>query len=341
MRIDQFDFDLPPELIAQEPPPSRSGGRLLDLSGEGAPVDRMIVDLPGLLRPQDLLVFNDTRVLPALVEACGAGDQDYVRVTNPVAPEQARIRRHVMPSLLQAVAPNLRELPEVRMVELGKGYRPEHRDEHRLPAEHAELAMVFARGDEASSPGPFGELREGVIALLDRCGFARAVLEQSLTEPGDATWLHPGKNVAVVIDGETVGHVGLLHPRVAGNLDLPSSTAVASLELRSLLAVGRSERRMQPIPRFPSQPVDVALVVGDSVRVADVAAFLRRVGKKQVRDVRLFEVYRGSNLPAAHKSLNFTVVLGANDRTLTADDEARFLARVRQGAAEIGAELRG
>ncbi len=62
--LSDFDFALPPELIAQHPAPERSGSRLLD--GTGAlPVDRVFRDLPGLLRRGDLLVFNDTRVIKA------------------------------------------------------------------------------------------------------------------------------------------------------------------------------------------------------------------------------------------------------------------------------------
>jgi S-adenosylmethionine:tRNA ribosyltransferase-isomerase len=64
MRTDEFDFALPPRLIAQYPPEKRGDSRLLHM-GPGAPDDRQFADLPGLLREGDLLVFNDTRVLKA------------------------------------------------------------------------------------------------------------------------------------------------------------------------------------------------------------------------------------------------------------------------------------
>jgi len=62
--VADFDFDLPPELVAQHPATERSGSRLLDGSG-AVPVDRQFRDLPGLLNPGDLLVFNNTRVIKA------------------------------------------------------------------------------------------------------------------------------------------------------------------------------------------------------------------------------------------------------------------------------------
>ena len=60
-----FNFELPPELIAQQPLPERTASRLLELAPDGALVDRHVADLPGLLRAGDLLVVNDSRVLPA------------------------------------------------------------------------------------------------------------------------------------------------------------------------------------------------------------------------------------------------------------------------------------
>ena len=64
MRVDLFDFDLPPDLIAQRPVSPRDSARLLDVTAPGL-ADRTVRDLPGLLNRGDLLVFNDTKVIPA------------------------------------------------------------------------------------------------------------------------------------------------------------------------------------------------------------------------------------------------------------------------------------
>lgn len=65
MRVDLFDFDLDKELIAKEPANPRDASRLLDLSEEGVTVDRHFYDLPDILHSGDVLVFNDTKVIPA------------------------------------------------------------------------------------------------------------------------------------------------------------------------------------------------------------------------------------------------------------------------------------
>jgi len=65
MNLDDFDFDLPADLIAQLPPAVRGGSRLLHVEASGALHDRWFSELPTLLRPDDLLVMNDTRVIKA------------------------------------------------------------------------------------------------------------------------------------------------------------------------------------------------------------------------------------------------------------------------------------
>jgi len=281
-------------------------------------------------------VYNYSFVPDAVLAACQAEGQAYVAVGNPVAPEIRRVRRHVLPSLLASLADNLRRQNEVRLVELGKGYDPTVRGDDGLPAESFELALAWSR----TGPGdPYPELRSGVESLLRRVGCACEIHVLAVTH--DRVWIHPGRTAAIDAGGREVGYVGALHPDVAQRLSLPIATAVANLDLRAILAAGRQAKRLVRIPRFPSQPVDVALIVPDAVRVADVEAFLAAAGAPLVREVRLFEVYRGDRLPAGTKSLNFTVVLGADDRTLAAEDEARFLAQVRERSPSIGATLRG
>jgi len=65
VRLSDFDFDLPPELIAQHPAAERGASRLLHVDAQGALADRRLLDLPSLVSPGDLLVFNDTRVVKA------------------------------------------------------------------------------------------------------------------------------------------------------------------------------------------------------------------------------------------------------------------------------------
>ena len=280
--------------------------------------------------------YNYSFVPDAVLQGCNAMGQAYVQVKTPVAPEISRMRRHVLPSLLASVVGNLRQHAEVRLCEHGKGYHPEMHGDGKLPHEVREVAFVISRRD---GEHPFAVLREEIAALLLRLGYPAEMAR--VWHGSDQPWVHPTRAVAIDRDGSPCGYVAHLHPGVARGMGLPVTTAIACLDIRALHANGRRIASYRAVPTFPPLPVDVALLVDEARTVHEVAEFLRGVGRKLVRDVQLFEVYRGERLPAGKKSLNFTVTLGAEDRTLDDKDESRFLGKVREQVATIGGEMRG
>lgn len=283
-------------------------------------------------------VYNYSFVPDAVLQAATghATAAPYLRVQNPTAPDTTRIRRHVLPSLLASARGNLREFATIRLMEHGKGYHGEVRDQHGLPGEVRELGFVFAT---RQGPHPYPELREAIARLLRRVG---CPVELARAWAGsDQPWVHPHRSVAIERGGVEVGYVAHLHPAVAAAMDLPTTTAIACIDVRALLRGGSVATKFEPLPVYPRLPVDVALLVDAATQVGAVAAFLQRIEPQLVRQVQLFEVYRGERLPPGKKSLNFTVTLGAHDRTLQDADEARYLGLVRERVAEIGGELRG
>ena len=116
MKRSDFHFDLPPELIAQRPLPQRSASRLLALDGaDSVPRDLLFTDLPGLLRPGDLLVFNNTRVMRARL----FGHKDTGGVV------EVLIERLVGPTEAQALVRASKSPKPARLILLGGGERLE------------------------------------------------------------------------------------------------------------------------------------------------------------------------------------------------------------------------
>lgn len=133
MKVDLFDFDLPRDLIAEHPVSPRDAARLLDLSGPGV-ADRIVRDLPALLAPGDLLITNDTKVIPARLT--GRRDTAKVEVTLHKRCGSARWRAFARPAKKLAV-----------------GDRIDFADDFsaRVEAKDAggEVGLAFDRGDDA------------------------------------------------------------------------------------------------------------------------------------------------------------------------------------------------
>ncbi len=292
-----------------------------------------------------------------VLQHLGALDDDYVRVQNPIHEGADRVRRSVLPSLLAVLAHNRRHRSDVRLFEIGKGYRAEHANERGEPQEVHELALVWALPPPASAARKSARFDADALARLKGVveDLARAVGRRlpgwERIEPGEAPrWAHPNRSMfarapgAARADGENAVRLGALEPRLRRELglegELESDVACAEISIDAWLALEREPFRYRPIPRYPGVKLDVAIAIPEKVLAGEVKQVIERAGKGQVESVELFDLYRGEGIGAGKKSLAFHVLLQAEDRTLTDADEAKFLARLERAVAELGGELR-
>src|SRR5581483_3745722 len=165
---------------------------------------------------------------------------------------------------------------------------------------------------------------------------ARADLE---TRRADYAPWHPGRCAEILLDGAVIGHAGELHPRVVTALGLPERTCAVEIDLDAIPVPAPA--RGPQISTLPPVLLDVAVVVGSDVPAADVEAALRRGAGQLLESIRLFDVYVAEQLGAGSKSLAFSLVFRAPDRTLTVEEAT--LARdaaVAEAATAVGAQLR-
>jgi len=136
--------------------------------------------------------------------------------------------------------------------------------------------------------------------------------------------------------------MGELHPGVREAFDLPAQPVCAlEFDLEALLAQVGAARTMQPISRFPAVVQDLALVVDENLSAEEVRRAILVFGGRLLRDARLFDLYRGEQVPPGKKSLAYSLTYQSEDRTLTDDEVAQVQERIVQHLAkELGAELR-
>ena len=143
-----------------------------------------------------------------------------------------------------------------------------------------------------------------------------------------------------------MGVFGELHPQVRERYDWPTAFAgtpllVAELDMDVLLALIPALYEIVSVPEFPPVLEDLALVVDESLPAERVAELIRRTGGKVVREVRLFDVYRGGKIEAGKKSLAYSLTYQASDKTLSDKDVAGLRAHIlRRLEQELGAKLR-
>ncbi|MCR2053615.1 phenylalanine--tRNA ligase subunit beta [Actinomyces bowdenii] len=296
-------------------------------------------------------------------------------LANPLAEDAPLLRTSVLDSLVEAARRNAsRGLPDLALYELGTVTRPagtvpapipgvEHRPspeqiealEAGIPAQPTHIAAVLAGQAQAAGvlgagrPWDWADAVEVVRTVARTLGVG---VEAGAPAEPVAPW-HPGRTAELRLPatrrgkelqaGPVVAHAGELHPRVARTLGLPARTCAVEIDLEPLLAAAEAAGALQvaPVSTFPAAKEDIALVVEESVPAAAVEAVVRQAAGDLAEEVRLFDVFRGPQLGEGRKSLAFSLVLRAADRTLTAEETAAVRKRVvKRAARALGAELR-
>jgi phenylalanyl-tRNA synthetase beta chain len=135
-------------------------------------------------------------------------------------------------------------------------------------------------------------------------------------------FLHPSQSCLIELGGEDIGCLGLIHPRVAREVELPESTVLMELDIDRLITAARDTTiYYEEVPRFPSITLDIAVVVEEEVDSSQVEEVIRGAGGELLREIKLFDLYRGVQVDEGMKSLAYNLTFYALDRTLK-DEEA-------------------
>jgi phenylalanyl-tRNA synthetase beta chain len=328
---------IPLTLIRDVIPPQRSQPLL-----EGIEQTRNILVGCGLTEIISYGLTSLDSVQRAQVDGPPVDAASYIRVANPISQEREFLRQSLLPSMLETLRTNSRYRQRMALFELGRVYLPQPGED--LPLEQRRLALALtgpvlpASWHDGGAPAQFGFAHlKGVIETL----------LQRLHVPGGRfhatthTALHPTRAAAVTCAAIDLGFLGEVHPQVCEQFDLADRVVVlAELNLEQLLTQ-RQPRRYQPISRFPAALQDMALVVDADLPAQTVAETLRAAGGALLRQVELFDLYQGEQIPAGKKSLAYAMTFQADDRSLTEEEVLHLYQHIQQHAAAVlGAEPR-
>ena len=152
---------------------------------------------------------------------------------------------------------------------------------------------------------------------------------------------HPGRVADVYVGDSRIGVLGQVHPLVAKSYGVDAEFYCAELDFNQLLHMDCSVPEYVPLPKFPAVTRDIAVVCDEAITVGALEDCIRKGAKGLLKDVTLFDIYRGKGIPEGKKSVAFNLVLRADDRSLTADEaDADVKSILETLEKELGAILR-
>ncbi len=257
-----------------------------------------------------------------------------IAVLNPIASQLDVMRTSLWPGLLEVLRNNLaRKQERVRIFEAGRCFLRKANG-YAQPLRIAGIAYGDALSEQWGERARQIDLFD-VKADMETLAAPRRIGTRAMPHPA----LHPGRSASVILDGQAIGWLGELHPRLARYFELPKAPILYELEIEPLLQQPLPQAK--PVSKLPIVRRDLAIVVDESIPAEEILAALEAAKPPQVEAMQLFDLYRGPGIGVGKKSLAILVLMQDTERTLTdAEIDAVVADLLRLIEDRFGATLR-
>ena len=262
--------------------------------------------------------------------------QDYFarksfKILNPLGEDTSIMRTTTLPSMLEILTRNYNYRNQnVKLYEVGRIYLPGGEDGL---ANESKVLTLGAYGSDMD----FYAMKGVIEAILKDLRAADVRFEPCTDNPS----YHPGRCAAVWAGSDCIGVFGQVHPLVSQNYGVDAEFYCADLSLDELALAKGPDPEYVPLPKFPAVTRDIAVVCEEKVTVGQLEESIRKGAKGLLKDVSLFDIYRGKGVAEGKKSVAFNLVLRADDRSLTAEEADQDVKSILETLEkELGAVLR-
>lgn len=292
-------------------------------------------------------VVNFSFMSSQALDLLGIPDNDprrrTVGIVNPLRQEDANMRSTLIPTLIGNLVHNFsRGNREVKLFEVARIFI-RRTSQDRLPDESLRISgLVLAPRDYElwkSDVSSYFAVKGEVVAMMNTLSVGEGTWRRS-REP----FLHPGKSADLLLGGKKAGFVGVLSPEVSSKLDIKmhkSEIVVFEFDLDMLLSISSGSTVYEKFSAYPYIQRDISILIDAEYSHQEMLEILRSYRSDLIHSIRVFDYYRGRNIPEGKASIAFTVTYRSFDRTLSEDEvEKVHTELVAHLLSQSGAELR-
>ena len=241
--------------------------------------------------------------------------RDAVRIINPLGDEFSVMRTTLISNLLENLSYNEhRDNNNVAAFEFGNTFKPENGD---LPSEEKKLSLGFY------DIGDFYYLKEAVREIFWKIGIKDLEFKRANVE-----FLHPGRSAEVYYNGVSYGVFGEVHPNVLKNFDMKKRAFVGELLVQRLLDFAIPNYTYKELPKYPATKRDLAFILDEDIDSYSIEKIVKKNAKDLLEKYEVFDVYTGEGIDDGMKSLAFSVIFRANDRTLKDEEVNEIIEKI-------------
>ncbi|MCE5330376.1 phenylalanine--tRNA ligase subunit beta [bacterium] len=270
--------------------------------------------------------------------------KNYIKIFNPLNEDFEILRTLLLQSLIDDMKNNIvKKINDLKIFEISKIFLKNDLDKNGLPIEITKLAVLISGRSNLKS----WNSNERFFDFYDLKGILEYLFEKFKSKNGlfisnnEYKFFHPAISGNINFDDEAIGIIGKIHPRLTNILDIKQDVFYFELNLDRFIKKSKKEKKFNSIPQFPSISIDLAIVIDDDTTSKDIEDEIYRNGGKTLRNLRLFDFYKGKQIEEGKKSLAYSLEFGADDRTLK-DVEVEIISKriIENLSKKFGAKLR-
>ncbi|MBU1018509.1 phenylalanine--tRNA ligase subunit beta [Patescibacteria group bacterium] len=240
-------------------------------------------------------------------------EKEHLKLKNCLSEDQTHMRTSLLPNMLKSKTR--------KVYEIGRTYKEIG---EFMPLEEKWILGLLAEG--------FFAAKGAAEAFLEKFGAVTPKIVESKNPPA---YTHPQKCATILIKGKEVGQIYEVHPGIAEN------TAVFEINFTALVASGQRQHKYSSLPKFPSLELDISVVLPEKITAAEAEKAIEKADKKLIKQIELFDIYRGKGLETSEKALAYHIELRADDRTLTDEEMTAVQKQVFKNLESLGGKIRG
>ena len=255
-----------------------------------------------------------------------------ITISNPLGEDYSIMRTSTLNGMLSSLATNYnRRNKDVRLYELGNVYLPKSLPLTELPDERTLFTLgMYGKGD-------FFDMKGVCEEFFEKAGMKKRVEY----DPADKKpYLHPGRQADMLYEGKKVGYLGEVHPLTADAYGIGERAYIAVIDILSVLEFAGFNHKYTGIAKYPAVSRDLSLVVPHQVLAGQIENVLIQRSGKILESYQLFDIYEGSQIQAGYKSMAYSLVFRANDKTLEESEISAAMKKILNGLEDLGIQLR-
>ena len=276
--------------------------------------------------------FESPKVFDRLMLDADDPMRNAITISNPLGEDFSIMRTTSLNGMLTSLATNYnRRNKNVRLYELGNIYIAKELPLSELPDERMQFTLgMYGEGD-------FYTMKGVVEEFFDKIGMHK---KETYDPNAGKNFLHPGRQANIIYGGKVVGYLGEVHPTVADTYGIGERAYIAVLDMPEILPFATFERKYEGIAKYPAVTRDISMVIPKTVLAGQIEQVIENKGGSYLESYQLFDIYEGAQIKSRYKSVAYSIVFRAKDRTLEEADVSAAMKRILKGLEALDAELR-